>query len=274
MAEGKARKIPLFFSFFDRLKWGITGLAVLLLIWWLFALLIGPGRLPAPLSVFKRMIPSLTFITELYAQLVSAGAEGILPHLAYSTRSILIGTALGATLGIGTGLALEWKERVKAMAYPSLMAIGVIPPLVLLPFLVLWFGAGLTSQLALLVMYVFFMLLIYTMSAIDNVPPVYKQFSLTMGASRGQVFRTVVLPAIVPELTGGIRVVLAMAWGLQVIAEVVGSPIGMGQVLVSLVTISAVDVVIVGLIYIAIVATAIDIIFLRMSRYITRWMPR
>ena len=64
-----------------------------------------------------------------------------------------------------------------------------------------------------LIGYMFLAIVINTLEAIRNVPQVSIHYALTMGASRGQVFRTIVLPAIVPELVGGIRVGVALALG-------------------------------------------------------------
>ena len=66
-----------------------------------------------------------------------------------------------------------------------------------------------------------------------------------MGASRGQVFRTIVLPAIIPELVGGIRVGVALAWGIAVVTELLGAPVGIGKVFSMMLTAQGLDIIII-----------------------------
>ena len=79
---------------------------------------------------------------------------------------------------------------------------------------------------------VFSMLFVNTLEAIRNVDPVVRRFAMALGASRIRVYRTVVVPAIVPELAGGMRVVLGLAWAILLAAEFLAAQSGIGRIMI------------------------------------------
>lgn len=249
----------------------IVGLGLFVALWWWAALKLGRTRLPAPDEVLARLLTSVTFARELVIQ--GGGKHGLYPHLWYTFTRTILGTAIGASFGILVGLAMGWNEKLHDFLNASMEAIRTIPPLAAAPFFLMWFGPTPGAQLGMLVFYCFLLLVVNTTSAIRNVSPVYIQFAMTQGATRGQVFRSVVLPAIVPELVGGIRVAIGVSWGIEIVTEMLGAPRGMGQVFAMLLSLQALDLIVVGIVWIAVMAVVVDLIFTRFARYITRWMP-
>ena len=249
----------------------VIGLLLFLSIWWLAALQLGRTRLPSPDVVIVRFFSSVVWARELVVQ--GGGKYGLQPHLVYTFTRTILGTSIGIGLGILVGLAMGWSQKLGYFLGPPVDAIRTIPPLAAAPFFLMWFGPTPTMQLGMLVFYCFLMLVINTISAIRNVPPVYSQFAQTQGASRGQVFRTVVLPAIVPELVGGIRVAIGVSWGIEIVVEMLGAPRGMGQVFGMLLSLQALDLIMAGIIWIALMAVVVDYVFARVASYVVRWMP-
>ena len=82
-----------------------------------------------------------------------------------------------------------------------------------------WFGRAHVGSIAFVAFAVFSILFINTIEAIRNVDPIARVLAQTPGASRARVYRTVVVPAVVPELVGGMRVVLGLAWAILLAAE-------------------------------------------------------
>jgi ABC-type nitrate/sulfonate/bicarbonate transport system permease component len=114
---------------------------------------------------------------------------------------------------------------------------------------------------------------IYTIEAIRNLPPVYLDFAATLGAAKWQAFYTVVFPGIVPELVGGVRVVIATTWGIDVVAELMGAEFGVGRVFGVLAPMLAASTIIATILWVTAVAVTSDLVFLAISRRLTRWMP-
>lgn len=254
-------------KFFDLL--GIVGI---LIIWYILSLLLGPTRLPSPISVGIRffMVPIRT--PEL--AIVTGGSASLLPHLAYTVIRTITGASAGSILGIGLGMLMGLNKTINNFIKVPLEAIRAIPPLGLIPFLLMWFGPGPISQFMLITLYCFLTMVIYTIGAIRNLNPVYVQFAYTLGASRKNLFSDIIFPAAVPELIGGIRVSLAMSWGLEVVAEMLGAPMGLGKFFVILIPFFSVANIMAGIIWIVIIALIFDRILLSILLYIIKWVPR
>ena len=135
----------------------------------------------------------------------------------------------------------------------------------------MWFGRGTIGQLIMLVFYCSLMLLFNTLTAIKNLNPIYTEFAYTLGAKKMHVYRTIVLPGILPENIGGMRVVIGFSWGIQIVAELMGSPKGMGQVFTMMVSYQAVEVILAGILWISLIAFIIDFTFNKLASFITRW---
>lgn len=249
----------------------ILGLVLFVALWWAAALKLGRTRLPAPDVVFSRFFTALTWSRELIIQ--GGGKHGFAPHLWYTFTRTIFGASIGIALGISVGLAMGWSQKLSYVLSPPLEAIRTIPPLAAAPFFLMWFGPTPSAQMGMLVFYCFLMLVINTTSAIRTVPPVYLQLAMTQGANRGQAFRTVILPAIVPALVGGIRVAIGVSWGIEIVVEMLGAPKGMGQIFAMLLSLQSLDLIMAGIIWIALMAVAVDFVFTRFARHITRWMP-
>ena len=149
-----------------------------------------------------------------------------------------------------------------------------VPFFALIPLFVLWFGIGMAPQIGLVAIGIFLLLSLTTLEAVRNVPQIYVRAALTLGASRFHVYRTTVIPAIVPHLIGSIRLGAAYAWGLDVAAEYAGSQDGLGFIMI----IRGAYLDTASITFIVLVYCSLAIIFDQTVRYVstrlTRWSPR
>ncbi len=249
----------------------IIGILVVLGIWHLLALRLGSFVLPTPVSVAKNFF--ILIYSSKKIEFQGGGKHGIGPHLLYTSMMTLLGSLIGITIGISIGLILGWITKLRRFTEPLIEAMRTIPPLAIIPFFILWFGPSIVAQLIIIVFYCSVMLLFNTMSAIKNIKPVYAQFAYTLGANRGKVYRTVILPGIIPEVIGGIRVVIGVSWGIQIVAELMGSQRGLGQILSMMTALQALEVILPTILWIALLAYAVDFLFVKISNYVIRWSP-
>lgn len=249
----------------------VTGLAIVLVAWLVVSLFVEDIKVPSPLRVFRGFLTSPFYDPKIAWH--GGGTRGFAPHLLYTARNYFIATSAGIFLGIGVGLLMGWSKRILDLLEPPLEILRTIPSLAALPFFLMWFGPSAMSQIALIIFYCFLMIVINTLNAVRNVNPTYRNFAFTLGATRGQVFRTVVLPAIVPELLGGIRVALAVSWGIVVVAELMGSFLGVGKLFLIFIPYFYSTGIFVGIIWILLFATITDMVFMRVIHPpITKWM--
>ncbi|WP_103500709.1 MULTISPECIES: ABC transporter permease [Streptomyces] len=184
---------------------------------------------------------------------------------------VLVSWIGGSALGVGVGLLMARARWLFHVLNPVIEAVRPVPPVALIPFVILWFGIGDSGKIFLGALACFMVMVVNTTVACGNVPPVYVQAARSLGASRNQVYRTVVLPAIVPEILSGFRIGSALAFAVVVAAEFQGADAGIGRLIMSASRTLNTPVVLLGTIVIAILAVLLDLAISRISAYITRW---
>ena len=265
-------------------SWVIKLLSIaLLLVAWQVAATIVASRtafsdqiLPSPIYVFGVSFPGLAtygagglggYDTPSYA-----GALAVLGRNSLVTLARLLGgTGLGILVGVGLGLLMYWSKILRTVVEPVITVIRNTPLLALMPLFLLWFGGREIGNITFIVFAMSLMIVINTMNAIHHIPPVYGKYARTMGATRWQTTRTVVLPAIIPELAGGIRVILGMAWAITMGAEFLGGQTGLGRILVFSLSYLSVGRMIVVLMVFMFYAMVLYWIFEIARKRLTRW---
>jgi ABC-type nitrate/sulfonate/bicarbonate transport system permease component len=229
--------------------------------------------LPGPTEVI-RDIPSIAVFLEPNAQLTLANAGLVIAqNTLTSALRLFLGLAVGTALGIGIALLLGWSKRSRLLLLGPLLLIRTIPLLALIPLFLAWFGGSEVGIVAFIAFTAFAILFVNTISAIGNVSPILQAFARTLGASRFRIYRTVVVPAIVPELAGGFQVVLGIAWAILLGGEYLEAQSGIGHLLILAAQFTYTSRMIVILILIMIYSFVVGRAFAVLARWLTRWMP-
>ena len=187
---------------------------------------------------------------------------------------IIPGFFLGSLVGIILGILMGTSKVVRAITDPIVEILRPLPPLALIPLLILWFGIGNMTQILLIAFGSFIILVVTTVEAVRNIPPIYIQAAYTLGATPRQVFRRVMIPAIIPDIFGGIRVAAAASFGYDVAAELMGAPSGLGYLLIIARRFLNTDTIIVVMVIITLLSFLADQSIRRLNNYLTRWKPR
>ncbi len=138
-----------------------------------------------------------------------------------STRRIVLAFLLAAAIALPLGVLMGAFAPIHHI-FESIMApLRYMPISAFIPLLILWFGIYEKEKLAFLFLGVFVYLLPVVVSAIRAVPEELVQTALTLGASKLQVIRTVLVPAALPEIFDSFRVMNAIAWTYVILAEAV-----------------------------------------------------
>jgi ABC-type nitrate/sulfonate/bicarbonate transport system permease component len=215
-------------------------------------------------------VPSPTQVWEAYQAM-----ESRLPGaLASSVTMTLTGFLIGTGLGIMLGLVMGYSRTVRDLFGDVLDFTRPVPVFALIPLFVLWFGIGRGPQIALIALGTSVILGVTTIEAIRNVSHVHVRASLTLGASRLHVYRTIVLPSIFPHLLGAIRIAAAASWGLDVAAELIGAQNGLGYLMVVRQQyLDTAGILVVVFIY-SVLALGLDLLIRLAERPFTRWTYR
>jgi NitT/TauT family transport system permease protein len=155
------------------------------------------------------------------------------PHLRATALELVLGVALGCSVGFVTGVLLAEVNLLRALLMPYVVASQVIPKLALAPLFVLWFGFGITSTVVITALICFFPLLENTMTAIVQVQPERLELFRMLGAGRWQTLWRLKLPSGLPGILAGVRVAVVLALVGAVVGEFIGASRGLGALVIA-----------------------------------------
>ena len=174
-----------------------------------------PDFLPSPSEVLRGTL-------QLFLQHDLWGA------ILLSSRRIGIAFLLAAALALPLGVLMGAFEAVNRFFEPVMAPLRYMPISAFIPLLILWFGIFEKQKIAFLFLGVFVYLLPVVVTAIRAVPEELVQTARTLGASKWQTVRTVLVPAAMPEIFDSFRVMNAIAWTYVILAEAVNPGHGLG----------------------------------------------
>ncbi len=252
---------------------GIVGLVGLLIVWWAITYvgLVPPLFLPSPGDVADAITSN--FFASAYLENYHLGDRGLVGNLQYTIGNVMLALAIACVLGLSLGLTSARVQRVRAVFDPIVLTVGTIPVLVTAPFFLIWFGTERAPQVALLVLYDTTIVYMFAQRAVGNLDPIYQAAARTLGASSLRMLFQVFLVGTLPEVFGGIRIALAGAWGLEAIAELLGSTAGIGKVIQALASATDVPTIMAAVLALAAVAVGFDALVAGVFGIITRWRP-
>lgn len=152
---------------------------------------------------------------------------------AVGVSAIRIGKAFGLSLAVALplGIAMGSFEIVNRIFDPVIAPMRYLPITAFIPLLILWFGIDEAQKVAFLFLGTVVFLLPAVVDAIRGVPEEMVQTAFTLGATKAQVVRTVLIPAALPQIFDGFRVMNAIAWTYIILAEIVNAQSGIGYIL-------------------------------------------
>jgi ABC-type nitrate/sulfonate/bicarbonate transport system permease component len=191
-----------------------------------------------------------------------------------SVSMTLLGFALGAVIGGFLGLGMAYSLWMRELLGPLFDFLRPVPVFALIPLFILWFGVGNGPQIALIALGTSVILGVTALEAVRNVPLIYFRAAVTLGARKRTIYRTVVVPSIIPQMVAAVRVAAALSWGLNVAAEFMGSQVGLGYlIVVQEQYLRPAGIIVLVLIY-SVIAYLVDWLIRLAERRITRWTER
>ena len=236
----------------------IVGSILFLLFWWGLTRIAPSTTLPSPESVATRIAHDFFSANEL--AFYGLPDASLFNSIVYTGENVAIAMLIGATAGTLAGLVAARFHVMRAILEPIAMTAGTVPILVAAPFFLIWFGVGRASAVLLVTLYVAVILYVFAQRAADNLDPVYEDAARTLGADERRIVRDILLPGTVPQILGGIRIALAGCWGLEAIAELLGSQYGIGKIIQVLAGATDVQGIFAALVVLGLVAVLCDML--------------
>jgi taurine transport system permease protein len=240
-----------------------TGLALLAL--WQFVAwtrLVSHLFLPTPSEVVDAAI---SIYRDGYAN------ASLWEHVGASLARIVTAAAIAIALGAPIGLSMGLSRWAKGVFDTPIEFYWPLPPLAYLPLMIIWLGIGEVSKIALLTLAMFAPIALSAQAGVRSVSSERVNAALSLGATRFQLLREIVLPSALPEILTGIRIALGVGWGTLVAAELIAATRGIGYLIMSASNFLATDVVFVGIGIIAACAFAFTFAMRLVERWLVPW---
>lgn len=219
----------------DNLVWraslALAGLAIFVVIWYAYAAWVGdPFRVAGPASAFdsfssllqNKIPPSVAGVSNIYGAIVS------------TLELIVIGFGV-SLVGIPVGFLMGRWRAAEALIDPWINALYAIPMVALAPLIYLSIpgGGSFNGDLVIVFLMTFFTITINTFHGVKYTSNSYAEIGRSFGASEGQFFRHILIPASLPDIVSGMRLGLGRAVLGSIVAEVLLSHNGLGYMMIS-----------------------------------------
>ena len=149
--------------------------------------------------------------------------------ISFTFRSTIFGFVIGTTAGSLLGLSFWWSRNYAAIVQPYIICLESIPKLALAPLIILVFGIGLVSKVAVATALTLVVSTLTAYAGVKALDPDGEKLFYSLGATRMQVFRKLVVPFCLPWVISVLRVNIGLALTGAIVGEFIASQHGLGR---------------------------------------------
>lgn len=193
--------------------------------------------------------------------------------IASTTARVIVGLLIAIVLGVTIGVLIRYYLIADRLLLPSVTLPSPVSPIAWLPIAIFIFGIGNKPAIFMVVIALFFHLVLATISQIDGVNRNLINVARTVGATKWQTYKHVIIPAILPGLLVVLRMNLFAAWMVVLVAETTGVGYGIGQVIMMARNTFKPSLVFFCIVLIGILGYLFDLALLFLQRKILYWVP-
>src|ERR1051326_2157903 len=214
----------------------------------------------------------MTIVNTAYA----AATQGSLYiDIGYTSAATIVGFIVGVTAGAAggvIGLSTWWARVYGLVSEPYLVTFNAIPKLALAPILIILFGIGFESKVALAVALTIVPAALAAYGGVKSVDRDLETLLFSLGASRFQVFAKVVVPWTMPWIVSSLRVNIGLALAGAIVGEFIASRYGVGRMILYAGQIMDINLVWVGVVVLSILALVMYVVVMTAERYLLKGM--
>jgi NitT/TauT family transport system permease protein len=224
----------------QRLWWTLVSIGTFTVIWelcWLSGLA-DPKLLPPPHIFLGNIAEQAKFFNTATRWTIGTAMnegptplESVMITMGATTARVFAGLVIASVLAISIGVMVRYWHFFDRLVLPTITLLSPVSPIAWLPVAIFLFGIGNAPAIFMVVIALFFHMVLATISQIDGVNRNLINVARTVGATKGQIYRLVIIPAILPGLLMVLRLNMFGAWMVVLVAETTGVGFGLGQVI-------------------------------------------
>ena len=215
------------------------------------------------------LLPTIGSVIESFGAQIKSGR--LIQDLAVSLTRILKGYSLAALVGITLGVVMGMNERMNRFFIFTFTSIRQIPMLAWIPLLVMWFGIGEESKVAVIFLASYFPIMVNTVSGIKRTDAKLIEVGKMYHLNHWELFTKIYLPSALPSIFVGLKLGLGISWMAVVGAEMIAANSGIGFRINDARSLMQSSVVFSGMISIAIAGVVMDLILTWIAKVSTPW---
>jgi ABC-type nitrate/sulfonate/bicarbonate transport system permease component len=239
---------------------GFASVGSVVALWWVATHMgwVNQLLLPSPITVVTTMF-ELT-------------RNGTLPaNIAVSLSRVVVGFLIALCFALPLGTFVGISILARSAVIPLVELIRPIPPIAVIPLAILWLGIGELSKYSIVAYGAFFPIFLNTLTGFAAVDPVHVRAALTLGATKWQIFRHVMIMSAFPNIVVGARIGMGMAFVVLVAAELIAASSGLGFLIMDARNQYRMDWMFVGIISMGLLGYVLNFGLLALERQVLRW---
>lgn len=242
--------------------YGISFMGFLMIWHYVAALKILGESLATPMETAREMARLMT---------IKLAGKNLLQHILASTQRVFLGFGIGAVFGIPLGLFMALNRYANAFCKSLFDLLKPMPPLAWISVAILWFGIGEASKVFIIVIGAFVPCVLNSYSGVRIIEEELYDVVRVLGGNRWDEIIQVSLPAALPALFAGVQISLSIAWTCVLAAELVSARSGLGWIIIQGMKTSKPELVLGGMVIIALVATIVTLMVSWIEKLLCPW---
>ncbi|MEC5318060.1 ABC transporter permease [Brenneria populi subsp. brevivirga] len=208
----------------------------------------------------------------IWHEFVRLLANGELLTNAYVTvYATVIGFVAGSLLGSLSGLLLWYSSTLARILDPFFIALNGLPKIALAPIIIIWFGSGMFSKIALAFIATYIVALLSAWQGTHQIDDSQVNLMRSLGANKNQIFRKVVIPSTLPWIISAFRLNTGFALIADIGGEFISSDYGLGKMIFVAGNLFNLNVVWVGVFTLLFVAIVLYLLVIQLQRWLLPW---
>lgn len=239
---------------------GFTFVGLFILAWTLVTEtgLVSPIFLPSPTMVWQEFIRQVETNVLWY-------------DIAISTYRILVGWLLSILFALPIGTLMGSFKFFEGLFEPFIDLVRYMPAVAFIPLTILWVGVGDSQKFVIIFIGTFFQQVLMIMDNVKTVPREFIHVGYTLGLSKSEILRLIVLPSAFPGIWDTLRITLGWAWTYLVLAELVAASSGLGYRIMRAQRFLQTDAIVLGIMVMGVLGLVSDYIFKWSYRILFPW---
>lgn len=239
----------------------VSAAATVLLLWYIVSWL-NPELMPTPVQTAVQM-----------ADMIVNPANGVslFEHVWASFYRVIVAYTSATVAGVMLGVAFGWSKVFHDFFGAVFDFLRPIPPIAWIPLIVIWFGIGEISKMAIVFIGAFVPIVVNTYAGFSQMDPIYEKAGKMIGANKREMLFEIVIPAAFPQILAGMKTALSQSWACVIAAEMIVAQRGLGYLIVRSMESGNMGNILIAIIFISGISSLLSYLFNKLEAIICPW---